>query len=441
MELGQIGKIIWRHRVMAGIVLALTIAVALGSLVTQTRIYRATSTVALVPVNDSTAIYVLSQVATISPLYGEGVKSTATLSQAASRMQGTPLGRISVRTFSTPVVKIDADSPSREGARRSAQVVTDVLVERAGTGDVGIPQLRVLPLNRPTLPTSAYSPQPRLTLAFGILLGLGLAVGAALLRENLSGKVEDADTLSKVADAPVYGEIPSARTVPDVSSPDGLFADPTLRGVAEALRDLRTNIQFAGSDVRSVLVTSPEGRHGKTTVAFGLAVMFAKSGARTLLVDADLRRGRLADVLAIVPAPGLSEVLAGEPLAGALRKVGFPSLTVMPSGALLDDPGELLEQSFFSLLHRLEADFDMVVIDGTPLVPINDARIVARYTGMTLMVARAGILTRRQIRSAAERLSIISVPLSAVVLNHTRSPRRSSYHRYLEPAVKRTQEA
>lgn len=441
MELGQLAKVIWRHKVMVAIVFLATVAIALVSLATQARTYRSTSTVALVPTDDATAIYVLSQVETISPLYGEGVKSSATLGEAAARIGGAPLGRISVRTFSTPVLKIDATATSPELAQRSAEVVTDVLVKRARAGEVGIPQLRVLPLNRPALPTSQYSPQPRLTIAFGILLGLGFAVAAAMLRENLSGKVEDADTLSKVAGGPVYGEIPSARTVGALSTPGTLLTEPTLRGVAEALRALRTNIQFAGRDVRSVLVTSPEGRHGKTTIAFGLAVMFARAGARTVLVDADLRRGRVADVLSVAPAPGVAEVLAGEPLATALRKTGFPSLAVLPSGQLLDDPGELLEHGFFALLHRLEADFDMVIVDSTPLVPINDARIVARYTGMTLLLARAGTLTRRQIRASAEQLSVISVPVSAVVLNQTKAPRRSSYHRYLEPAEERARQA
>lgn len=441
MELGQITRVVWRHRVKAAIVFVVCMLLAIGSLATQTRIYRSTSTVALVPVDDATAIYVLSQVSIIAPLYGEGVKSTATLGEALDRMKAAPLGRISVRTFSTPVLKIDADSTSPELAQRSAEAVTEVLVRRARDGEIGIPQLRVLALNRPALPTSPYSPQPRLTLAFGVLLGLGLAVGASLLWENLSGKVEDADTLAKVAEVPVFGEIPSVRTVPTVTSPGELLNDPTLRGVAEALRDLRTNIQFAGTDTRSVLVTSPEGRHGKTTIAFGLAVMFARTGARTVLVDADMRRGRVAGLLGITPSPGLSEVLAGEPLAPAVRDLGFPSLRALPSGELLNDPGEMLEQSFFALLHRLEVDFDMVIIDGTPLVPINDARIVARYTGMTIMVARAGVLTRRQIRSAAERLSIISVPLTAVVLNHTKTPRRSSYHRYLAPAEDQAREA
>lgn len=441
MELGQIAKVMWRHRVMAAIVFSATVLVALGSLATQTRTYRSTSTVALVPINDATAIYVLSQVATISPLYGEGVKSAATLSEAASRIEGTPLGRISVRTFSTPVLKIDATATSPERARRSAQAVTDVLVERAERGDVGIPQLRVLPLNRPTLPSAQYSPQPSLTLAFGVILGLGLAIAAVMLRENVSGKIEDAETLSRLAGAPVYGEIPSARAVAALGTPGTLLSEPTLRGVAEAMRALRTNIQFAGSDVRSVLVTSPEGRHGKTTIALGLAVMFARAGAGTVLVDADLRRGRVADLLSVAPMPGLAEALAGETMVPTLRKVAFPSLTVLPSGQLLDEPGELLDQGFFALLHRLEADFDMVIIDCTPLVPINDARIVARYAGMTLLVARAGTLTRRQIRAAAERLSIISEPVSAVVLNQTKMPRRSSYHRYLEPAEQRAREA
>jgi polysaccharide biosynthesis transport protein len=441
MDLAQLGLALWRRKAMLVTVFILVMIVAFGSLSLQKKQYKATSTVALVPVAQEDAIFILSQVSTIAPLYAEAITSASTLTQAQERMRGESLGKITVRSFDTPVLKVDATARSPRRAQRSAQAVTDVLLVRSNQGEIGIPQMNLVSLDTPHLPEKPSSPQPKLTLAFGMLLGLGAGVGAALGLDALRQRIEDADTLARVTGAPVYGEVPDSRAILGMDSAKYLLDHAGLRVVAEAFRDLRTNIQFSEGGARSVLVTSPEGRHGKTTVSFGLAVMFARTGARTLLVDGDLRRGRMAPMLGIPTSPGLADVLEGTPVSSVVQEGGFPSLSVMPSGVLVDDPGESLEVNFFSVLHQLERDFDVVVIDGTPLVPINDARVMAKYTGVTLMVVSAGSLTRRQLRTALERLSIISVPLTATVLNNSKTAKRSSYHRYLEPIAGRQSEA
>jgi capsular exopolysaccharide synthesis family protein len=221
--------------------------------------------------------------------------------------------------------------------------------------------------------------------------------------------------------------------VPGVSSPAALVNDPRLRVVAEALRDIRTNLQFTNGGFRSILVTSPEGRHGKTFVSFGLAATLARSGARTLLVDGDLRRGRVSEMLGMTRTPGLMEVLHGTPFPRAVQPTDLDTLSVLTGGSLVDDPGELLEASFFQVLYDLEAAYDVVVVDGTPLVPVNDARLMARYVSAVLLVVSAGSVTRRQVRTAVDRLSIIGINATAAVLNASKQRRRASYYRYLTP--------
>ena len=105
-----------------------------------------------------------------------------------------------------------------------------------------------------------------------LLLGLGLGVGAALLRENLATKIETPEALARVAGVPVLAEIPNEPALARVHAARDL-TDPKFRIVAEALRDLRTNLLFTKGNLRSIVVTSPEGSHGKTTVSFGLAVV------------------------------------------------------------------------------------------------------------------------------------------------------------------------
>jgi tyrosine-protein kinase len=211
-------------------------------------------------------------------------------------------------------------------------------------------------------------------------------------------------------------------------SPEDLAEHPRLRIVAEAMRDLRTNLLFTDDSIRSVVVTSPDGSHGKTTVAFAFAATLARTGTRTILVDADLRRGRIAELLEVERSPGLIDVLLDQtPLENAIRHTA-DGLDVLPSGRRSGDPGELLTSEFPALLARLEQEYEAVIVDSTPVIPISDARIVARHADATLLVARAGTALRRHVRAAVERLGLISVKPTAAILNYSVAVRRSSYY-------------
>jgi tyrosine-protein kinase len=329
-------------------------------------------------------------------------------------------------------MKVKARSTSRLLAQQTAAAVSSALLTRANAGDIGIPSLKLTEIDPPALPTSAVFPRTKLTLLVAALLGLGLGLAAAVLRESLTTKIESADDLAEVAGVPVYAEIPAESAVLKMHSAADLATQPRLSIVAEAFRDLRTNLLFTDEGIRSVLITSPDGSHGKTTVAFGLAATLNRAGTRTLLVDADLRRGRIAELLELPRSPGLMDVLLGETeLEDAVRETK-EGLQVLVGGRRSADPGELLTSAFPSLLARLERDYEAVIIDSTPVIPISDARIVARYADATLLVARAGYAVRRHLRQAVERLGLINVRPTAAVLNYSTAVRASSY--YVQPS-------
>src|SRR5439155_2350519 len=227
--------------------------------------------------------------------YAEAATSRTTLDRARQRL-GQPLAEISVQTFKgTGLMKIKARGTRPRLAQLSAAAVTTVLLERAKSGEVGVTSMKLTEVDPPALPGSPVFPRVKLTLLVAALLGLGLGLAAAVLRESLTTKIESADDLAEIAGVPVYAEIPAESAVLKMHSPEDLASQPRLRIVAEAFRDLRTNLLFTDEGIRSVLITSPDGSHGKTTVAFGLSATLARAGARTLLVDADLRRGRHAE--------------------------------------------------------------------------------------------------------------------------------------------------
>jgi succinoglycan biosynthesis transport protein ExoP len=430
MNLSEFLEVLWRRKLIVLAVVLISLGVAVGALRLATKQYEAKSTMAVLPsgTNES-SIFILGVIDQLTPLYADVATAPDTLAKAQLLLPaGMQLADIRVQTYQgTSLINIFARDPKPLVAQQSAQAVSRALLEREQEGTVKVGQVRLEQFSRAQLPSDPVFPRPTLTLAVALLLGLGFGVGAALLRENLTTKVETPEALARITGVPSYAEIPNEPALARVSAAQD-FADPKFRIVSEALRDLRTNLLFTKGNLRSIVVTSPEGSHGKTTVSFGLAVSFARSGARTLLVDADLRKGRVSELLNVQRTPGLSEILRGHPVETAIRHTSLENLDFLTGGLLGEDPGELLMAEFPNLLHQFERTYDMVVIDTTPLVPVSDARIIARFGKATLIVASAGSTTRRQLKTAVERLQLISVQPTGAVLNNYRAASKTAYY-------------
>jgi tyrosine-protein kinase len=435
VDLNELLQVLWRRRISVLVVAAITIGVAIGVLRIVTPVYESSATLALTPedLTGSNQLIFFGTLDAIVPVYADAAASRTTRELARRRL-GRPLASVSVDTFKgTGLLKIKARSTNRYLARDTVQEVTNSLLERTTTGGVGIKSLRLVELDNASLPTSPVFPRKKLTLIVASLLGVVLGIGVALLRENLTTKVETSEDLARVSGVPSFADIPREASVTRLYSPEQLASELPLRGFAEALRDLRTNLLFSEGNVRSLVVTSPEGSHGKTTVSFGLAMTLARAGTRTVLVDADLRRGRISELMAITRSPGLMEVLLGEaPLDEVIRPTSLPQLSVLTGGRRVGDPTEVLTVTFEPVLGQLEEMYEAVVIDATPVVPVSDARVVARFADATLLVVSSGAATRRQVRTAIDRLSLIDVRPTATVLNNSREAGGSSYYYEVE---------
>ncbi len=428
MDLNELLQVLWRRKLVFLATFATVIAVAIVALQVVTPQYESTSTIVLEPTGERDDLSFFLSLGAVVPVYANAASSRTTRLEASRRL-GREVGPVTVDSDSdVPILKIRVRDEDPEQAQQAAQAVTDVLIDRVENGGLGLEQVEVNQVEEPAVAEEPVFPQEALTLAVAVVLGLGFGVGAALLRETLTSKVETAEELAAIAGVPVYGEIPLERKLPSLSSPDELSANTEFRIIAESMRDLRTNLQFSENGFKSVVVTSPEGRHGKTTVSFGLATTLARAGTRTLLVDGDLRRGRIAELLDLPRSPGLWDVLNGLDVAKALHKTSLATLDVLTAGAPADNPGEVLSTRFPETLDKLTAKYDVVVLDSTPLVPVNDARIMASAVETTLIVASADSTKRRQVREAIERLSLVAVKPTAVVLNRSRMPRGDYYY-------------
>ena len=273
----------------------------------------------------------------------------------------------------------------------------------------------------PTLNPVPVSPRKTLNIGLGVLLGLALGLAAAILREVLDNTVRSPQVLRTMSEAPVLGVIAADRG----SKKSPLIVDNHARSVrAEAFRQLRTNLQFidAARPVGVLVVTSSIANEGKSTTAINLAVSFSDSGRRVLLIEADLRRPRVAEYLGLEGAVGLTNVLVGQAaIDDVLQPWGRGGLTVLPSGTIPPNPSELMGSPLMAeLIIQLRKSFDMIIIDTPPVLPVTDAAVASRLVDGVVLVVRYGKTTRNQVSTALRSLTAVDARVLGTVL--TMSP-------------------
>ncbi|ROT29754.1 polysaccharide biosynthesis tyrosine autokinase [Micromonospora sp. HM5-17] len=278
--------------------------------------------------------------------------------------------------------------------------------------------LKIEVVGGPRVDAEPVSPRPVRNLLLAGILGLVLGVGLAVLRGLTDTTVRDGDALQEITSAPLLGSIPydgHARSSPLIV---GAAAQSPR---AEAMRKLRTNLRFvdAQEPARVIAVTSAVQAEGKSTLACNLAITLAEAGWQVLLVDADLRRPRVAGYLGIPAGAGLTDVLIGEvPVEDVLQPWGDKSLLVLPGGSVPPNPSELLgSKAMADLLLSLRDLTDIVIIDTPPLLAFTDGVVVAVQADGALLVSRGGRTPRAQTAAAARALHSVSARLLGCVLN------------------------
>ncbi|HEY0673483.1 MAG TPA: polysaccharide biosynthesis tyrosine autokinase [Longimicrobiales bacterium] len=303
------------------------------------------------------------------------------------------------------------------------------------------------------LPQKPIPARRTLKLALGLMLGLLLASGLAFGLEQMNTAIRGPDELEGALAIPGLAVIPrmmsgaasssrlhlpsrATARVNGSAKPLVTVSDASSTG-AEAYRKLRTNLIFAQAlqQLRRLLVTSASAGEGKSTVAANLGVTFAQQGMRVLLVDADLRRPTLHRVFAVPQAPGLTQAALGqEPLDAAIRPTRIHNLFVLPAGTLPANPAELLgQEQTRALFAQLSADFDLVIVDSSPVAVAADAVIAATLVDGVLMVVRAGETDRQAAQYAIQQIANVGGKVVGAVLNDpdAKLPRygqRYSYH-------------
>lgn len=265
-------------------------------------------------------------------------------------------------------------------------------------------------------PLTPSSPNVPLNLALGALVGLALGLGVAVLRSVLDTRIRTPRDIELVTDRPLIGAIafdPKAKDRPLI-----VHADP-LSPRAESFRALRTNLQFLDMGGRaSFVVTSSVPSEGKSTTTINLAIALADAGKRVALLDTDLRKPKVAEYLGIEGGAGLTDVLIGRARVGdVMLPWGQRSLYVLPAGKIPPNPSELLgSKQMHTLLEVLERDFDVVLCDAPPLLPVTDAAILAKKASGAIVAVASGQTLKGQLAAAVATLENVGAPVSGFVL-------------------------
>jgi succinoglycan biosynthesis transport protein ExoP len=236
-----------------------------------------------------------------------------------------------------------------------------------------------------------------------------------------------------VSEAPILGGIIYDSTTAE--RPLVVHDDPRSPR-AESFRTLRTNLQFlvTPDSRRSFVITSSIPGEGKSTSTANLAIVTASAGSRVVLIDADLRKPRVAQYLGLEGGAGLTDVLVGRAeLSEVIQSWGTDGLFVLPAGRIPPNPSELLgSPAMIELILALEADFDFVLFDSPPLLPVTDAAILAKHTAGALLVVGASKVHRGQVKGSVSALKNVGSGVAGVIITMlpTRGPDSYGYGRY-----------
>ncbi|MCK4725339.1 MAG: polysaccharide biosynthesis tyrosine autokinase, partial [Anaerolineales bacterium] len=276
-----------------------------------------------------------------------------------------------------------------------------------------------VPASKPSKPNPIYN------FVIGGTLGLLITGALAFAIEYLDNTLRTPDDIINVLQLPILGYIGEMKPALRMKGKDRLpyIVENPRSPQAEAFRSLRTNLEFAGVDkhINTLYLTSPGVSEGKTTIAVNLAVVIAQSGKQVFLLDADLRRPNIHQVLNIPNSVGLSDILRDRSdIDEASNSWKYDQFSVITSGKLPPNPAEVLSsEKMAKILEDMKEKSDMVIVDGPPFM-LADASVLSSRADGVLIIIRLNRTQADEALSMLEQLERSGARVIGVVLNYVR---------------------
>jgi capsular exopolysaccharide synthesis family protein len=319
-----------------------------------------------------------------------------------------------------------------EANRRLYETFLSRFKEADVADEYDVPSARII--DRAMVPSTPFKPNRKRMVLISIFIGIAIGTLIAFLREHLSNTFKTKEDVEERLKLPVIGVLPRLKSslVGKGQVERHILTDPRSP-FAEVINDIRTAILFSHIDTPSkvILITSAVPGEGKTTLVSNLALAFSRRG-RTLLIDADLRKGRLQEIAGMQDHPGLTNMLSGgcTPKEAIVSDPEAENLFVLTTGTVPPNPLEILSSKRFSDdLVKLRENFDYIVIDGTPLLPVSDSIVLARQVDATILAVKSDDTTSDVTLDALKRLRAARVEPIGVVMQQVDIRKLRSYGR------------
>ncbi len=437
----RIGRKHWRS--IVALALLVVVGAGLYSLLSKPT-YTATTSIFLSVASVSSAgdlnsgsVYAENQVKSFArvataPIVLQPVIDSLGLKTSADKLAKKVTATVPVNTATIDLAVVDgnAEQAAKIANALGEQILVTVkkLAPPSSNGAQTVAATIISPAETPLRPTTPRTAQ---NLALGLVVGLLLGVGQAILRDVLDTRVRTEQDIERVTDRAVIGTITLAPA--RKKGVLGVVADINTPG-AESYKRLRTNLQFLGLEAghRAIVVTSTVAGEGKTTTAVNVAVSMAMAGERVLLIDADLRRPRVASHFGLEGGAGLTSVLIGRAtLDDVIQTHGPSGLDVLASGPIPPNPSELLGfTGMADLLSEATHTYDVVILDTPPLLPVTDAAILSHITSGALIVVGSRIVRRAELAAAVDSLDQVDTRVLGLVLNKVQKEDEDHYYGY-----------
>ncbi len=308
----------------------------------------------------------------------------------------------------------------------------------------GILASNIQVIDQAELPTKPYKPNIKLNLLLAAVVGLFLGVGLAFFFEYLDNTVKTPEDVEQMIRLPSFGMVPEIsyerrrRVESGRSYPVELitFGHPKSM-LSEAYRNIRTSILLSSSEKppKKIIISSPNPTEGKTTTVINTAIALSQTGARVLIIDADLRKPKIHKIFDEENGAGLSNFLSGHgELESIIKKTEIPNLFYIPSGPIPPNPSELIGSNLFkNMMESLGERFDHLILDSPPVLGFADSIILSTAVDGVILVALSGKTPRETLQRAKEILYQVNAKILGVVINRVdiqRSDYGYYYYRY-----------
>lgn len=318
-----------------------------------------------------------------------------------------------------------------ESNRQLYEMFYNRIKETSQTNDMQSASARVIA--PAIMPMDPEKPDKKLFVVLAFVVSLVLGVVAAFLLDALDNTVKSAEDVEQKLAQPLLGMLPLV-DVPEGGEDIPLFPDKEGSGYAEAMRTVRTGIALSNLDnpYRTVMVTSSVAGEGKTTTSVNLAMTFSRM-ERVLLIDADMRRPSVSRKLDLPRAhAGLAELVAGSAQPeDAIVPMAEGRFDVIAAGVIPPNPLELLSsQRLRALLDDLGAQYDRIIIDCPPLLPVSDARVIATYVDSVVYVVKADSTSVNRVKIGLGHLAQTRAPVTGIVINRLDMRKAEKYSDY-----------